>query len=201
DNGEFVIKEPNEVARMWGERKRKPAMNYEKLSRALRYYYDKRILYKSKGKRYAYQFNSAALHLLLKRRNARNRGKGSLSSDQKLMQDKEHFHYSSESIFDPDLSSSNPGFIRHESDDGQERFGERFPVRPIPMFAGGRNNAASISPLHLLSNSQYASALLSPLHLHASLRALNARSGYLQPRLLPQRLDYTSLWPTSSDLS
>ncbi|CAK8677909.1 unnamed protein product [Clavelina lepadiformis] len=71
ENGEFLIKEPNEVARMWGERKRKPAMNYEKLSRALRYYYDKRILYKSKGKRYAYQFNAVALESMLKRKPGR----------------------------------------------------------------------------------------------------------------------------------
>ncbi|KFM10343.1 ETS translocation variant 3-like, partial [Aptenodytes forsteri] len=34
--GEFVIKDPEEVARLWGQRKRKPQMNYDKLSRALR---------------------------------------------------------------------------------------------------------------------------------------------------------------------
>uniref|UniRef100_A0A8C8E6P9 ETS domain-containing protein n=1 Tax=Otus sunia TaxID=257818 RepID=A0A8C8E6P9_9STRI len=36
DYGEFVIKDPDEVARLWGVRKCKPHMNYDKLSRALR---------------------------------------------------------------------------------------------------------------------------------------------------------------------
>lgn len=34
--GEFKILDPDEVARRWGERKSKPNMNYDKLSRALR---------------------------------------------------------------------------------------------------------------------------------------------------------------------
>lgn len=37
DYGEFVIKDPDEVARLWGARKCKPQMNYDKLSRALRW--------------------------------------------------------------------------------------------------------------------------------------------------------------------
>ncbi|KAG8560375.1 hypothetical protein GDO81_014949 [Engystomops pustulosus] len=40
-----------------GRRKCKPQMNYDKLSRALRYYYNKRILHKTKGKRFTYKFN------------------------------------------------------------------------------------------------------------------------------------------------
>lgn len=40
-NGEFKIVDPEEVAKRWGQRKCKPNMNYDKLSRALRYYYDK----------------------------------------------------------------------------------------------------------------------------------------------------------------
>lgn len=35
--GEFKLIDPDEVARRWGERKSKPNMNYDKLSRALRY--------------------------------------------------------------------------------------------------------------------------------------------------------------------
>ncbi|XP_048775751.1 uncharacterized protein LOC125680315 [Ostrea edulis] len=56
-NGEFRIVDPEEVARKWGRRKNKPNMNYDKLSRALRYYYDKMILNKVQGKRYTYKFN------------------------------------------------------------------------------------------------------------------------------------------------
>ncbi|OBS75871.1 hypothetical protein A6R68_17677 [Neotoma lepida] len=44
------------VARRWGKRKNKPKMNYEKLSRGLRYYYDKNIIHKTAGKRYVYRF-------------------------------------------------------------------------------------------------------------------------------------------------
>ncbi|KAL1505758.1 hypothetical protein ABEB36_005246 [Hypothenemus hampei] len=56
-NGEFKLTDPDEVARRWGERKSKPNMNYDKLSRALRYYYDKNIMSKVHGKRYAYKFD------------------------------------------------------------------------------------------------------------------------------------------------
>lgn len=56
-NGEFKLTDPDEVARRWGERKAKPNMNYDKLSRALRYYYDKNIMTKVHGKRYAYKFD------------------------------------------------------------------------------------------------------------------------------------------------
>ena len=60
-NGEFKLIDPDEVARKWGERKSKPNMNYDKLSRALRYYYDKNIMTKVHGKRYAYKFDFAGL--------------------------------------------------------------------------------------------------------------------------------------------
>lgn len=60
-NGEFKLSDPDEVARRWGERKNKPNMNYDKLSRALRYYYDKNIMTKIHGKRYAYKFDFQGL--------------------------------------------------------------------------------------------------------------------------------------------
>uniref|UniRef100_A0A672RP58 Si:ch211-265g22.4 n=1 Tax=Sinocyclocheilus grahami TaxID=75366 RepID=A0A672RP58_SINGR len=62
--GEFVIRDPERLAKLWGERKGKPHMNYDKLSRALRYYYNKRILHKTKGKRFTYKFNFSKLVLV-----------------------------------------------------------------------------------------------------------------------------------------
>uniref|UniRef100_A0A3Q3K7P1 ETS domain-containing protein n=1 Tax=Monopterus albus TaxID=43700 RepID=A0A3Q3K7P1_MONAL len=62
--GEFIIRDPDRLARLWGERKGKPHMNYDKLSRALRYYYNKRILHKTKGKRFTYKFNFSKLILV-----------------------------------------------------------------------------------------------------------------------------------------
>ncbi|XP_044225037.1 ETS domain-containing transcription factor ERF-like isoform X1 [Thunnus albacares] len=62
--GEFVIRDPERLARLWGERKGKPHMNYDKLSRALRYYYNKRILHKTKGKRFTYKFNFSKIILV-----------------------------------------------------------------------------------------------------------------------------------------
>ncbi|XP_037085362.1 ETS-like protein pointed [Pollicipes pollicipes] len=56
DGWEFKLTDPDEVARRWGTRKNKPKMNYEKLSRGLRYYYDKNIIHKTAGKRYVYRF-------------------------------------------------------------------------------------------------------------------------------------------------
>uniref|UniRef100_A0A183CLG0 ETS domain-containing protein n=1 Tax=Globodera pallida TaxID=36090 RepID=A0A183CLG0_GLOPA len=59
--GEFKLVNPDEVARKWGLRKSKPNMNYDKLSRALRYYYDKQFMSKVHGKRYTYKFDFDAL--------------------------------------------------------------------------------------------------------------------------------------------
>uniref|UniRef100_A0A8C5M340 ETS proto-onco 2, transcription factor n=1 Tax=Leptobrachium leishanense TaxID=445787 RepID=A0A8C5M340_9ANUR len=64
DGWEFKLTDPDEVARRWGKRKNKPKMNYEKLSRGLRYYYDKNIIHKTSGKRYVYRF-VCDLHNLL----------------------------------------------------------------------------------------------------------------------------------------
>ncbi|XP_041323208.1 GA-binding protein alpha chain isoform X4 [Pyrgilauda ruficollis] len=73
DEGEFKLNQPELVAQKWGQRKNKPTMNYEKLSRALslsllclwscclgpdpqKYYYDGDMICKVQGKRFVYKF-------------------------------------------------------------------------------------------------------------------------------------------------
>ncbi|CAH3178454.1 unnamed protein product, partial [Porites lobata] len=57
DKGEFKIKRQEDVARKWGRLKQRTSMNYDKLSRALRYYYHKGIIKKVPGQRLAYKFD------------------------------------------------------------------------------------------------------------------------------------------------
>ncbi|XP_038157993.1 ETS domain-containing protein Elk-3 [Cyprinodon tularosa] len=58
NNGEFKLLKSEEVAKLWGLRKNKTNMNYDKLSRALRYYYDKNIIKKVIGQKFVYKFVS-----------------------------------------------------------------------------------------------------------------------------------------------
>ncbi|KAG8518094.1 ETS domain-containing protein Elk-4 [Galemys pyrenaicus] len=58
NSGEFKLLQAEEVARLWGVRKNKPNMNYDKLSRALRYYYVKNIIKKVNGQKFVYKFVS-----------------------------------------------------------------------------------------------------------------------------------------------
>lgn len=55
-SAEFKLLDPEEVARLWGIQKNRPTMNYDKLSRSLRYYYEKGIMQKVAGERYVYRF-------------------------------------------------------------------------------------------------------------------------------------------------
>lgn len=69
--GEFVLLRAEEVARLWGLRKdNNHRMNYDKLSRALRYYYQKNIIRKVQGHKFVYQF------IGLQRFNLSNRPQG-----------------------------------------------------------------------------------------------------------------------------
>lgn len=52
----FRILQPDALAKLWGEHKKKPLMNFDKLARSLRYYYDKSMLRKVPGKENTYEF-------------------------------------------------------------------------------------------------------------------------------------------------
>ncbi|CAL8279172.1 unnamed protein product [Boreogadus saida] len=65
EDGEFKLLDAEEVARLWGLRKNKNNMNYDKLSRALRYYYDKNIIKKVSGQKFVYKFVGQPDNLLL----------------------------------------------------------------------------------------------------------------------------------------
>lgn len=54
--GVFRLLDHNGLARLWGKQKNRKNMTYEKLSRALRYYYSKNILKKVPGQRLTYKF-------------------------------------------------------------------------------------------------------------------------------------------------
>jgi len=55
EKGIFKVVDSEALAKFWGDYRRKPKMNYDKMSRAIRYYYDKDILDKFE-KRLHYQF-------------------------------------------------------------------------------------------------------------------------------------------------
>ncbi|CAB3229278.1 unnamed protein product [Arctia plantaginis] len=56
-SGVFKIEDSVRVARLWGKRKNRPAMNYDKLSRSIRQYYKKGIMKKTeRSQRLVYQF-------------------------------------------------------------------------------------------------------------------------------------------------
>lgn len=94
DDGEFKLSNPEHVASMWGQRKNKPAMNYEKLSRALRYYYDGDMICKVHGKRFVYKFicdlktllgfSAGELYDLVKRCAEKHTGSSSSSRKRRL---------------------------------------------------------------------------------------------------------------------
>nr|AOP32006.1 ets variant 6 [Nematostella vectensis] len=54
--GIFRMVDHNGVAKLWGKHKKRKNMTYDKLSRALRYYYSKDILAKVSGQRLTYKF-------------------------------------------------------------------------------------------------------------------------------------------------
>ncbi|KAG8195129.1 hypothetical protein JTE90_013603 [Oedothorax gibbosus] len=60
EDGIFKFVQSDRVAKMWGDRKQNPRMTYEKLSRAMRYYYKSQVLLPVFGRRLVYKFGPNA---------------------------------------------------------------------------------------------------------------------------------------------
>uniref|UniRef100_A0A3B3ZJI0 Uncharacterized protein n=1 Tax=Periophthalmus magnuspinnatus TaxID=409849 RepID=A0A3B3ZJI0_9GOBI len=58
--GVFKFLKSEAVAQMWGQKKKNSSMTYEKLSRAMRYYYKRDILERVDGRRLVYKFGKNA---------------------------------------------------------------------------------------------------------------------------------------------
>ena len=71
---EFRILQPEEIAKLWGARKNKPRMNYDKLSRGLRYYYSKGIMDKVQGKKLTFKYTCDVQNYIRSRNNTQSHG-------------------------------------------------------------------------------------------------------------------------------
>lgn len=60
DEGVFRFVQSEKVAQLWGSLKANPKMTYEKLSRAMRYYYKSKVLQPVLGRRLVYKFGPSA---------------------------------------------------------------------------------------------------------------------------------------------
>lgn len=60
EEGMFRFVHSDKVAKLWGTKKDNPDMNYEKLSRAMRYYYKSKVLLPVYGRRLVYKFGPTA---------------------------------------------------------------------------------------------------------------------------------------------
>lgn len=58
--GIFRFLKSEAVAQLWGKKKNNSSMTYEKLSRAMRYYYKREILERVDGRRLVYKFGKNA---------------------------------------------------------------------------------------------------------------------------------------------
>ncbi len=56
DRLEFKLTRPEMVAQLWGQHRKRKRMNFDKLSRCLRYYYDSKRMSKVPYKQHHFQF-------------------------------------------------------------------------------------------------------------------------------------------------
>lgn len=124
DEGHFSILNQEELAKRWGERKRRKQMTYEKLSRAIRYYYDKNYVNKIHGKKATYKFNFDELLKSSSRPNHQSKNKETDESTSMVQSfDISNFHAAIPVT--PASSSSSPSSSMQSSSSGAVFNGKR----------------------------------------------------------------------------
>ncbi|XP_078330936.1 transcription factor ETV7-like isoform X3 [Crassostrea virginica] len=102
DDFVFRINNPTGLAQLWGHQKNRTNMTYEKLSRALRYYYRMNIIKKVSGKRLTYKFMQPPANIQKGQRGAKPHSRSHLLTTCK---DEEVDDYDSEMRSDDTISS------------------------------------------------------------------------------------------------
>ncbi|KAL5112881.1 ETS domain-containing protein Elk-1 [Taenia crassiceps] len=153
--GEFVLLRAEEVARLWGLRKdNNHRMNYDKLSRALRYYYQKNIIRKVQGHKFVYQF--IGLHRLkglIRMQNVEEGGVESIFPSELMKSQRRH-------------STSNKPIVGLSSESCFNGFSS-FHKQAAPLFVDSFNNPETSKSPQVLSSSQDAPKL-SPTHFQST---------------------------------
>ena len=66
DTMEFRVNDTHKLGRLWGREKENPTMNFDKLSRAIRFYYRKKVFEPVTNKRLIYKFGDQVKATALK---------------------------------------------------------------------------------------------------------------------------------------
>lgn len=119
DDYVFRIANPTGLAELWGQQKNRTNMTYEKLSRALRYYYRMNIIRKVPGKRLTYKFLQPPSMIQKGQRGAKPHSKIHIPSTIPSVINDPSLHYEDESDLDsppsdmdsPENPESKPNVI------------------------------------------------------------------------------------------
>ncbi|XP_060068283.1 transcription factor ETV6-like isoform X2 [Ylistrum balloti] len=128
----FRIINPTGLAQLWGHQKNRTNMTYEKLSRALRYYYRMNIIKKVSGRRLTYQFLQAPSKIQKGQRGAKPHSK-TISPPQTPVKNEVDHEERSERVEEVDERSQTspniPSVIKseyHPSDNSHNNFNNHY---------------------------------------------------------------------------
>lgn len=154
DTGVFKIVDPAGLAKLWGIQKNHLSMNYDKMSRALRYYYRVNILRKVQGERHCYQFlrNPTELknikNISLLRQSAPANGNGSSPSM-------------------PQGSSQAPGSPAGQNWNPQQQSQQQQQSPQRPASRNGPMSLPAVAAVAAAAAAAYGPPPTSPLFMHA----------------------------------